>query len=182
MSGKPKVISEKTVYKDSLTKVVSAKLKLPNGREVDWTYIDNADGVGVLPLDKEENVYLCKEWRVAWKRQVLQIPAGTCQTDDEKVRLEQVHNELQEEIGLDARKVEKLISYYSSGRINYQPHVYLATELFDSKKDKDQDEILEVIKMPFEKAFEMFVSGKEPTTSYTLIAFLLVKERLARHK
>lgn len=175
---KPKVISEKVVYKSPLTKVISGKVKLSNGNIVEWDWIDNADGVAVLPVDKDGNVYLVKEWRAAWKKDVIQITAGSCVTEDEKIRIEQVHNELREEIGMDAKKVEKLISGYASGRINYQIHVYLATDLFPSKKDPDQDEILEVIKMPFKEAYDLFVSGKEKTTSYTLLAFLLADRYL----
>lgn len=175
---KPKVLSEKIVYQSPLTKVISAKVKLSTGKVVDWDYIDNANAVAVLPLDDDGNVYLCKEWRIAWKKYVLQIPAGTCTAEDEKGRIQQVHNELQEEIGMDARKITKLISYMTSARINYVPHVYLAQDLFPAKKAPDEDEILEVIKMPFDKAYEMFVSGKELTTSYTIIAFLMAKDRL----
>lgn len=177
---KPKVISEKTVYKSPLTKVIAAKVRLSNGNIVDWEYIDHADGVAVLPLDRDGNVYLCKEWRLAWSRELIQIPAGTCATDNEKVRIQQVHNELREEIGMDARKVEKLIAYYNSGKINYMPHIYLATDLFPSPKTSDESEIINIVKMPFNEAYEKFISGKEPTSGLTLIAFLMAKEKLSK--
>lgn len=178
---KPKVISEKIVYKSFLTKVIATKVRLSNGSKVDWEYIDHPDGVAVLPVDKDSNVYLVKEWRAAWKQDVIQIPAGTCISKTEQGRVNQVHNELREEIGQDARTIKKLIFYYGSGKINYVPHVYLATDLFPSQKDPDQDEILEIIKMPFDEAYEMFISGKEKTTSYTIIAFLMVKEKLSKN-
>lgn len=175
---KPKIISEKIVYQSPLTKVISAKVKLSNGKVVEWDWIDNANAVAVLPLDKDGNVYLCKEWRIAWKKYVLQIPAGTCTAENEEGRIQQVHNELQEEIGMDARKITKLALYMTSARINYIPYVYLAQDLFPSAKNPDEDEILEVIKMPFDKAYDMFVSGKEFTPSYTLVAFLMAKDKL----
>ena len=177
---KPKVISEKVVYKSPITKVVSAKVKLSTGKVVDWEYIDHPDGVSVLPMDKDGNVYLCKEWRLAWKREILSVPAGQCQADDEKVRIQQVHNELREEIGMDARKVTKLISYFAGGKINYMPHIYLATDLFPSTKSSDENEIINVIKIPFDNAYEMFVSGRETTSGHTLIAFLMAKEKLSK--
>lgn len=145
---------------------------------MEWDFIDNPNAVAMLPVDKNGYVYLCKEWRVAWKDYVVQIPAGTCVAEDEKARIQQVHNELQEEIGMDAKNVKKLTSCYAAASMNYQIHIYLATELFPSIKNPDEDEILEVIKMPFKKAYEQFVSGKVPTTSYTLIAFLMAKDKL----
>lgn len=177
---KPKVLSEKVVYQSALTKVISAKVKLSNGKIVEWDYIDNANAVAVLPLDKDGNVYLCKEWRIAWKKYVLQIPAGTCTAEDEEGRIQQVHNELQEEIGMDAGKITKLGLYMTSARIKYVPHVYLAQDLFPSRRDPDEDEILDVIKMHFDKAYEMFISGKEFTPSYTLVAFLMAKDKLGK--
>ncbi len=173
---KPKIISEKVVYKSSLTKIIATKIKFSNNRVADWEYIDHANGVGILVLDKAKNVYLVKEWRPAWKDYVLQIPAGGCTASDEKGRIKQVHNELREEIGLDAKKIKKLISFMGSAKINYMPYIYLATDLFPSTKAPDEDEYVEVIKMPFKKAYQMFVSGKVLTTSYTLVAFLMAKD------
>lgn len=176
--AKPKVISEKIVYESYLTKVISAKVQLANGNLVEWDYIDNANGVVVLPIDKENNVYLCKEWRPAWKDYLLQAPAGSCVTEDEEVRVNQVHKELKEELGMDARRVEKLISILGTGRINYIAHIYLATDLYDTKKETQENELLEIVKMPFDEAYQMFVSGQTPTTGYTLIAFLMAKQKL----
>src|SRR3989338_4823065 len=109
--NKPKIIEEKVLYKSGLSEVISAKVKLPNGKIVEWDYFGNADVVVILPLDKEGNVYLCKEWRPAWRKDILQLPAGHCLSKTEKGRLKQAHNELREEIGMDAKKLTKLISY-----------------------------------------------------------------------
>ncbi len=178
--NKPKVISEEIVYEGPSTKVHLAKVKFENGKEVEWDHAHGVDVVVMMPIDSDNNVYLVKEWRIAWKDYVLQIPAGGCDASDEEGRLKQVHNELQEEIGMDAKKVEKLISCMLAARTKSLISIYLARDLYPAKKDPDPDEFLEVIKMPFEKAYEMFISGKVPTTTYTLIAFLMAKERLGR--
>ena len=85
------------------------------------------------------------------------------------------NNELREEISMDSDNIEKLISVLLAARVKSKIDIYLARDLFPSKKDPDEDEILEIIKMPFDEAYEMFVSGREPTTSYTLVAFLMAK-------
>lgn len=79
---------------------------------------------------------------------------------------------------MDASKITKLASYLTAARINYIPHVYLAQELFPSTKDPDEDEIIEVIKMPFQRAYDLFISGEELTTSFTFVAFLMAKQKL----
>ena len=173
--NKPKIIEEKVLYKSGLSEVISAKVKLPNGKIVEWDYFGNADVVVILPLDKEGNVYLCKEWRPAWRKDILQLPAGHCLSKTEKGRLKQAHNELREEIGMDAKKLTKLISYAPSSRMNYSVHVYLAQDVSPSYKDPDEDEFIEVIKMPFEKAYKMFVKDWKLTTGSTTIALVLAK-------
>lgn len=175
---KPKIISEKIVYESDLTKVFVTEIELPDGKKVEWDWVDNSNVVAIIPIDEKGNIYLCKEWRPAWKADIIQIPAGGCDAKDEAGRLKQVHNELREEIGMDARKIEKLITYYGGGRMNFIISVYLAQDLFVSKKDPDVGEIIEVIKMPFDEAYERFIKKGEPTLGSTVIGLLMAKDRL----
>ncbi|MEK7617154.1 MAG: NUDIX hydrolase [Patescibacteria group bacterium] len=176
---KPKLISEEIIYQGSSTKVHMAKVKFESGEVVEWDHAHGSDVVVMLPLDTNNDVYLVKEWRIAWRDYVLQVPAGGVESKDEKGRLKQVHNELKEEIGMDGMEVEKLIDCMLAARTKSLFSIYLVRDLYPAKKDPDPDEYLEIIKMPFDKAYEMFISGKVLTTSYTLIAFLMVKQKLA---
>ncbi len=171
--SKPKIISEKVLYKSGLSEVIEAKVELPNGKIVEWDYFGNADVVAVLPVDKKGNVYLVKEWRPAFRKDFIQIPAGHCISKTEKGRLKQAHNELREEIGMDAKKLTKLISYAPSARMTYLLHLYLAQDVYPSYKDPDEDEFIEVVKMPFKKAYKMFVEDWNLTTSSTIIGLVL---------
>lgn len=175
---KPKIISEKIVYEGPSTKVHLAKVRLSNGKIVEWDHAHGSHVVAMLPLDSDNNVYLVREWRIAWKREVLQIPAGGCDALDEEGKLKQIHNELREEIGMDARKIDSLASVMLAARTRSKISIYLARDLYPENKDPDPDEILEIVKMPFDKAYEMFVSGNVLTTSYTLIAFLMTRNKL----
>lgn len=174
---RPRLIgSEKINYDSDRLKIRSAKLKFPKGRVVEWEYLDHSDVVLALPIDEEKNVFLVREWRLAWKKEVLQIPGGIYKGKAEKGRIHQVHDELKEELGMDARHIKKLSTFYGAANIKYQPHIYLATDLFTSFKKPDENEFVKVIKMPFMKAYDLFVNEGEMTTSSTLIAFLLAKE------
>lgn len=173
---KPKIISEKVVYKSHLSEVILSKVKLPSGKIVEWDYFGNIDVVAILPIDKDGNVYFVSEWRPAWRKDFVQIPAGHCPYKTKKGIEKQVHNELREETGMDAKKITKLISFAPSARMNYKLHLFLAQDLFDSYKDPDEDELIEVIKMPFKKAYKMFVEDNELTTSSTILALVLAKD------
>lgn len=135
---KPKIISKKTVYKCNWIKIDNVRLKLSCGKTVEWQKVKISDGVAVVALDNKNNIYLSKEWRIAWGRDVLQIPAGDCsKCKTEKAVFQQARNELREEIGLDARKWEKLVIAPLSARIEARMHIFLARDLFKSTKEKD---------------------------------------------
>lgn len=113
----PEIISEKVLYKSKLSEVIEAKVKLHTGKIVEWDYFGNCDVVAVLPVDTDGNVYLIKEWRPAWRQDVIQIPTGHCTYKTEPGRLKQVHNELQEEIGMDAKKLKKIVKFATYARM-----------------------------------------------------------------
>lgn len=173
---KPKIISEKVLYKSNLSEVISAKVKLPNGKVVEWDYFGNADVVAILPIDQDGNVYLVSEWRPAWRKDIMQIPAGHCIAKTETGRIKQAHNELREETGMDAKTLKKIVVYTPSARMNYYVHIYLAQDLFSSYKDPDEDELIKVVKIPFQKAYQKFIKDWELTTSSTITALLLTKD------
>lgn len=175
---KPKILSKKVVYKGDWLKVEKVKLKLPTTKIVNWERLLSSDGVAVVAIDNQKNIYLIKEWRVAWEKEILELPAGQCRGKTEKEILKQARKELREEAGLDAKKWEKLITCYHEPRKRMKIHIYLATNLFKSKKSREDTEIIEVCKLSFQKAYKLFLSGKELTTSYTLLGMNLAKERL----
>ena len=175
---KPKILSKKLLYKGKLAKIEKVKAKLETAKIVEWERIIRKDFVAIVPLDKKRNIYLSKEWRVAWEKEVLQLPAGECRGKTEKGYLKDAKRELQEEIGFNAKKWEKLVSVPFAAHIKQRVHIFLAQELFPSKKKRDEDEIIRVVKLPFKKALNLFLSGKVLTTSYTILGMLLAKEKL----
>jgi ADP-ribose pyrophosphatase len=176
----PKLISRKNAFKGEFFDVFSDKVKLPNGKIVYWNAIDwTQDSVAIVAVDDRNNVYFSKEWRSAWKKEIMIIPAGGVEKNaKEKDNVKQARNELREEIGFDAKKFVKLATVLNSVRIRNIVHIYLATGLFKSTKEADPDEVIEIVKMPLKKAYEMFLTGKEKTTGYTILALILAKEKL----
>lgn len=176
----PRLVSRKNVFRGSFFNVYSDKVKLPNGKIVYWNAIDwTRDSVSVVAIDDKNNVYFSKEWRSAWKKKIIIIPAGAVKKNaSERENLEQARNELREEIGFDAKKFVKLATVLNSARIRNKVHIYLANGLYKSPKKPDTDEIIEIVKMPFKKAYKMFLNGKEETTGYTILSLILAKEKL----
>lgn len=175
---RPKIISRKIKYKGLWAKIEQVKVKFPKGTVAEWENIIANDVVAVVAMDKNKNIYLTKEWRAAWEKEIIQIPAGICPYKTEKGILEQGRNELREELGLGAKKWTKLITYFFSAREKVKLHILLAQDLYESKKDPDENEIIELVKMPFAKAYKDFFNGTIPTINYTLVGLALAKKRL----
>ncbi len=176
----PKIISKKTDYEQGWIKVISAKLELDNGKKIEWNYLDNGDSVSVVAVDDVGNVYLVKEWRVAWNKEIMQIPAGGVrQGSSEEEMVQQAHNEIREELGMDARKIEKLISVLDFARSHTRFNIFLATGLFESKKNPDENEFVKITKMPLDDALKFFLK-KSDTPFYTILGLMLAKEKLGK--
>ncbi len=173
-----KILEKKFLLKSDRLELISAKAKLDNNNLVNFTYTKFPMTVSVVPADENNNTYLCKEWRVAWERHIIQIPAGVCENKEEennpRIRAEK---ELIEEIGMKAENFEKLATTAVSANSNGIHHIFLATNLSKAESKPDDNEIIEVIKMPINKAYEMFLNG-ELTTAYTILGLKLAKEKL----
>jgi hypothetical protein len=175
---KLKIISERIAYKGLWAKIQVTKLALPGGKTANWEDVISGDAVAIVALDDKNNIYFSKEWRSCWKKEIVQIPAGMCKGKTKKEILKQAKNELAEELGFGAKKWEKLNTFLLGGRQKSKIHVFLATDLYKSKKEPDEGEIISVVKMPFQKACDIFLGGKEETTSSTVVGIALAKDKL----
>ena len=87
--------------------------------------------------------------------------------------------ELQEELGLIAARLEKLSEFFvSPGFCEEKMWVYLATELSEGPPAPEEDEILEVVRLPIGDALEMITSG-EIQDAKTIIGLMLAAPRVA---
>src|SRR5262249_55300196 len=127
-------------------------------------------GAGTLPMFEDGSVALVRQWRYVLGRYTLEICAG---------RIEKGHSaqdtaerELEEEMGLRAREFRELSQFqvapgYSEERI----WVYLATGLEPCAQNLDDDEEIEVVRMPFAEALAKVRSG-EIDDAKTIITLL----------
>ena len=84
---------------------------------------------------------LVRQYRYAAEKFLLEIPAGTLNKDEDPQLARSA--ELEEEIGVRAGKVEKLTEFYvSPGFLTEKMHLFLATDLTQTKQNLDVDEIL----------------------------------------
>jgi ADP-ribose pyrophosphatase len=109
-------------------------------------------------------------------RYLLEAPAGTL-ADGERPEAG-AERELQEELGLIAGRMEKLSEFFvSPGFCEEKMWVYLATELVQGPQRLEEDEVIEVMRLPISEALEMITSG-EIQDAKTIIGLMLAAPRL----
>jgi len=145
--------------------------ELPNGKLAKREIIVHVGAAAVLPIDSEGNVYLVRQFRAPLDKVLLEIPAGKLDHIGEN-RLEAAQRELAEETGLEADNWLHLTdTYNAAGYSNECISLYLARDLKKGDSHPDEDEFLNLVKMPFDEAYEMVMRGeiRDAKTQITLL-------------
>lgn len=139
--------------------------------EVEIEIVHHNGGAGTLPLFEDETVALVRQWRYPVGRYSLEIAAGRIEPGHSPE--ETAARELEEELGYRARNLRKLGEFFvAPGYCEERLFVYLATGLETSQQNLDDDEEIEVVRMPYVEAVDRVHSG-EIDDAKSMIAILL---------
>jgi len=149
-------------------------------READKTYVrevvHHPGSAVILPAFDDGTVALVRQYRHPAARYLLELPAGTL---DNKERPEAgAARELEEELGLVAGRMEKLSEFFvSPGFCQEKMWLYLATELSETQQRLDEDEMIDVVRLPLNRALQMITDG-EIEDAKTIIGLMLAAPRI----
>jgi ADP-ribose pyrophosphatase len=116
-------------------------------------------------------VALVRQWRYPLGRHSLEIAAGRIELGHSPQ--ETAARELEEELGYRANELRKLGEFFiAPGYCEERLFVYLATGLEESQQNLDDDEEIEVVRMPFAEALGRVHSG-EIDDAKSIITILL---------
>ncbi|MFB5605534.1 MAG: NUDIX hydrolase [Nitrosarchaeum sp.] len=148
------------------------------GRKVKREIIEHRGAAAMLAIDKNNKVILVKQHRFP-HGYVIEIPAGTLEKREDPMKC--AFRELKEETGYSAKKMTPLITYYPSIGYNTEAiHCFVASGLKKITDLKlDEDEILSVVKIDFEKVISMIKSGKiQDSKTICAVLTYAVKKKL----
>lgn len=150
-------IASRTIFKGILG-VKLDTIKLINGHTSTRLYFDHHGASGVLPVEGE-NVYLVQQYRYPIGRITLEIPAG--KREKGQTFLACARAELKQETGMRAKSFKHVMMFNPSNAFsNEDLHLYLATGLTRGKDCPDEDEFINLVKLPFERAYKMVEKGE----------------------
>ncbi|MBV9924179.1 MAG: NUDIX hydrolase [Acidobacteria bacterium] len=171
----PEVLSREEVFGGKLINVVRDTV-----REGEQTYlrevVRHPGGAAAVPFFEDGSVAFVSQYRHPARKYTLELPAG--KLDPGERPAETAARELEEELGVVAGRLEPLSEFYTTpGFCGEKLWVFLATELRETEHRREEDEIIEVVRMPFARALEMAFAG-EFEDAKTIIGLLLAARRL----
>lgn len=166
------------IYKGKIINVRLDEAELPNGKTALREIVEHPGGVCVAALTDNNEILMVKQFRYPYFEVIPEIPAGKRNSLDEDPLL-CGKRELREETGAEAEKFIFLGELYPTpGYCGEVIYMYAATGLSFGEQDPDDDEFLEVERVPLEKAVEMIMSGeiKDAKTQAAVLKIKLLKE------
>lgn len=147
------------VYRGRLLDARRDRVRLPNGQESVREYLVHPGAAVIIPLFDNGDVILERQHRYPLRRDFIELPAGKFDPDETELACAQ--RELIEETGYTAEAWTYLTTLYpcigySDERLVY----YLARDLREVGNALDEDEFLEILRVPFAEALDMVKDGR----------------------
>lgn len=171
-------LTEKTVRREELLngrvlKMHIDEVELPDGSRASRECVDHPGGVCVAALTDRDELLFVRQFRYPYAEVVTELPAG--KRDPGETPEQTGRRELKEETGVTAgRWLDLGRCYPSPGYTDEVIYLFGATDLQQGDTCPDEDEFLEVLRIPFAEAVEQVMNGSLPDAK-TQIAVLKMK-------
>jgi ADP-ribose pyrophosphatase len=180
--SEPGHLSSRLVHDGRVVHLSVDRVRFPDGSEGELELIRHRGASAVVPFledprEPDPAVILIHQYRYAAGGFVYEIPAGI--PLDGETWEACARRELEEETGFVCEVLDPVASIFTTpGFTNEKIHIFQAHGLRRGSVDRDQDEFLEVIQLPFSKVIGMVEEG-EIQDAKSLTGILLV-DRLRR--
>ncbi len=180
MELEEKFVDRKNIYDGKVLNVVKDTVILPNGEEAVREFCLHIGAVAVLPLLDDGTVIMERQFRYAHGGVLLEIPAGKLDYSDED-KLLAAKRELREETGAVAKRWTDLGTLVPSPAIiNEKIQLFLAEDISFTERELDEDEFINVERIPLDTLYEMVIRGEIPDakTQVCVLRAMAIKKGL----
>lgn len=176
-------LGDDPVHQGHIWHVVVADFESPDGQRFRRDIVRSPGSVGVVPLvfDAEgvPSVVLVRQYRPAYGREIIEIPAGMRDVPGEDPA-ETGRRELVEEAGLASDEISHLIDMLPSpGMTDSVCSIFLATGCTPVEHDRQgpEEQHMEILHVPLDEALTMIDRG-EITDAKTVCGLLAADRRI----
>ncbi|NNE35386.1 MAG: NUDIX hydrolase [Rhodothermales bacterium] len=155
-----KTVSSEEIFDGELLHVRRDIVKLPGGAESVREWIDHPGASAVVPIFDDGTTILVRQFRYPARRVFWEVPAGKLDVPGESAE-GVARRELEEETGWRASRFEHVGSFYPCiGYSNEIIHTFVAFDLERGTQALSDGELLEPVRMPFDKAIDLVQNGE----------------------
>ncbi len=171
-----KQLTSETVYQGKIVNVRSDTVELTNGAVCPREVVEHPGGVAVVALTPDGAVVMVRQYRYSVSDELLEIPAGKLEYGEQPLSC--AVRELSEETGYSAGSIVDLGAIYPSPGFSQETlYLYLATELTAGEMHLDENELLNVERIPLDALVGQIMDG-DIKDAKTIIGILKVNEYL----
>jgi len=159
MSNSEKLLSSKEVFRGRVVNLRIDTIEKVSGQVTTREVVEHSDCIAVVAVDDADNILLVRQFRTPVNRVLLEIPAGGI--EDGEHTEDCLRRELQEETGYLPGKIQRLGGFYAApGYCSEYLHVFLATDLSESRLIAEDTDEIEVVRVPAAEIMAMIDSGE----------------------
>lgn len=146
-------------YRNSFINVTEDRVIQPDGHPGIYGTVQMKPGVAILPIDRDGNVYLARQFRYALGKESIEVVCGALEENEPP--LEAAQREIKEELGIEADEWLELGSCnLDTSIVNCPVYLFLARQLTFTSKNQEGTETIETVKVPFNIAVKMAIDSE----------------------
>jgi len=164
-------IASEEIWKGHIGGVRVDTFRYDDGEEAKREIVTHPGAVTVLPFDGDA-IWLVRQPREPVNEQsLLELPAGKIDRAGEEL-IDVAQRELAEEIGKGARDWRHVVSFYNSpGLLSEENHLFLAQDLYDENLEAEEEERIEIVRLPVDRLDATISELKDAKTLIGLLWF-----------
>ena len=171
----PEILDSNQIYKGRIFDVVRDTIR-EGESQYDREVIVHKGSAVIVPVFEDKSVVLVRQYRHPAGKFLLEIPAGGLEEGEDPQTA--AARELEEEIGVSAARIEKLAEFYvSPGFLTEKMYVFLATDLTETAQKLDDDEFIELVRIPLPAALDLIRTGGIEDAK-TIVGLIMAGARL----
>ena len=162
------------IYSGRIIDVHNDRITLVDGDEAYREVVEHPGGVAIVGLTEDNEILLVRQFRYPYKETIYEIPAGKLEKGED-IKAAGIR-EFSEECGATAEIFEPFGEVYPSpGYCGEIIRLFYAKNITFGQQHLDEDEFLDVIKMPIKEVVSKIMSG-EIKDAKTIVAAMKLKE------